>query len=78
MISYFSAILHPCFNYVFLSFIYLSVQFLNVPMFRNVTLKCLTEIAGVNVTQYDQQFVLLFTLVMVQLKQVSDFDSSVS
>lgn len=48
-------------------------QFLNVPMFRNVTLKCLTEIAGVNVTQYDQQFVLLFTLAMVQLKQVSSF-----
>lgn len=46
------------------------VQFLNVPMFRNVTLKCLTEIAGVNVNQYEDQFVNLFTLTMGQLKQV--------
>lgn len=46
-------------------------QFLNVPMFRNVTLKCLTEIAGVSVSQYEEQFVTLFTLTMCQLKQVS-------
>lgn len=45
-------------------------QFLNVPMFRNVTLKCLTEIAGVSVSQYEEQFVTLFTLTMMQLKQV--------
>ncbi|MGH0141434.1 UNVERIFIED_CONTAM: hypothetical protein FKN15_009228 [Acipenser sinensis] len=45
------------------------VQFLNVPMFRNVTLKCLTEIAGVSVSQYEEQFVTLFTLTMMQLKQ---------
>lgn len=45
-------------------------QFLNVPMFRNVTLKCLTEIAGVSVNQYEEQFVSLFTLTMCQLKQV--------
>ena len=43
---------------------------MNVPMFRNVTMKCLTEIAGVNVSQYEQQFVVLFTLAMTQLKQV--------
>lgn len=48
-----------------------SPQFLNVPMFRNVTLKCLTEIAGVSVSQYEEQFVTLFTLTMCQLKQVS-------
>lgn len=47
-------------------------QFLNVPMFRNVTLKCLTEIAGVSVSQYEEQFVTLFTLTMCQLKQVGD------
>lgn len=47
------------------------LQFLNVPMFRNVTLKCLTEIAGVSVSQYEEQFVTLFTLTMCQLKQVS-------
>uniref|UniRef100_A0A7N6F688 Exportin-1 n=1 Tax=Anabas testudineus TaxID=64144 RepID=A0A7N6F688_ANATE len=45
-------------------------KFLNVPMFRNVTLKCLTEIAGVSVNQYEEQFVSLFTLTMCQLKQV--------
>lgn len=45
-------------------------KFLNVPLFRNVTLKCLTEIAGVQVTQYDDQFVQLFTLTMEQLKQM--------
>ena len=39
-------------------------------MFRNVTLKCLTEIAGVSVSQYEEQFVTLFTLTMMQLKQV--------
>ncbi|XP_071834526.1 exportin-1-like isoform X2 [Apostichopus japonicus] len=52
-------------------------KFLNVPMFRNVTLKCLTEIAGVNVTQYDQQFVLLFTLAMVQLKQMLPIETNI-
>ena len=40
-------------------------------MFRNVTLKCLTEIAGVSVNQYEEQFVNLFTLNMCQLKQVN-------
>lgn len=40
-------------------------------MFRNVTLKCLTEIAGVSVSQYEEQFVSLFTLTMMQLKQVT-------
>jgi exportin-1 len=39
-------------------------------MFRNVSLKCLTEIAGVSVSQYEEQFETLFTLTMMQLKQV--------
>lgn len=43
-------------------------KFLNVPMFRNITLKCLTEIAGVQVSQYDEQFVQLFSQTMMQLK----------
>lgn len=42
-------------------------------MFRNVSLKCLTEIAGVSVSQYEEQFVTLFTLTMMQLKQVMVF-----
>lgn len=51
-------------------------QFLNVPMFRNVSLKCLTEIAGVSVSQYEEQFVTLFTLTMMQLKQVNVYQKS--
>ncbi|XP_063728353.1 exportin-1-like, partial [Symsagittifera roscoffensis] len=42
-----------------------------VPEFRNVTLKCLTEIAGINVKeQYDQQFIALFNLTVSQLKEI--------
>ena len=33
-------------------------------------MKCLTEIGGVQVAQYDGQFVQLFTLAMNQLKEV--------
>lgn len=42
-------------------------KFLPVPLFRNVTLKCLTEIAGVTVTNYDDMFVNLFSQTMAQL-----------
>lgn len=51
-------------------------KFLNVPMFRNVALKCLTEIAGVYVASptgtrhYDEMFILLFTQTMAQLEQM--------
>ncbi|KAJ8874893.1 hypothetical protein PR048_022783 [Dryococelus australis] len=45
-------------------------KFLNVPLFRNVTLKCLTEIAGVTVTNYEDMFVLLFTDTMRHLEQM--------
>jgi exportin-1 len=45
-------------------------KFLNVPLFRNITLKCLTEIAGVQVTQYDEQFIQLYATTLVQLKQM--------
>lgn len=45
-------------------------KFLNVPMFRNVTLKCLTEIAGVTASHYDEMFILLFTQTMAQLEQM--------
>ncbi|TNN60463.1 Exportin-1 [Liparis tanakae] len=52
-------------------------KFLNVPMFRNVTLKCLTEIAGVTVNQYEEQFVNLFTLTMSQLKQMLPLNTNI-
>ena len=49
------------------------LQFLTVPMFRNVTLKCLTEISGISTAQYPQYekaFKDLFAQTMDQLKQV--------
>ncbi|XP_055956822.1 exportin-1 [Patella vulgata] len=53
-------------------------KFLNVPLFRNVTMKCLTEIAGVQVSNiYDEQFLQLFTLTMNQLKQMLPVDTNI-
>ncbi|KAE8277336.1 Exportin-1 [Larimichthys crocea] len=46
-------------------------------VFRNVTLKCLTEIAGVSVNQYEEQFVNLFTLTMCQLKQMLPLNTNI-
>ena len=43
-------------------------KFFNVPMFRNITLKCLTEIAAVSVSHYDEMFVTLFTQAMQHLE----------
>ncbi|XP_048405127.2 LOW QUALITY PROTEIN: exportin-1-like [Stegostoma tigrinum] len=51
-------------------------KFLNVPMFRNVTLKCLTEIAGIGVSQYEQ-FISLFTLTIIQLKQMLPVNTNI-
>uniref|UniRef100_A0A0K2V5W1 Exportin-1 n=1 Tax=Lepeophtheirus salmonis TaxID=72036 RepID=A0A0K2V5W1_LEPSM len=48
----------------------LILKFLSVPMFRNVTLKCLTEIATVTVPNYDDVFLKLFTQTMQQLEQM--------
>lgn len=45
-------------------------------MFRNVTLKCLTEIAGVTVTNYDAMFITLFSQTMTQLEQVCGIEIS--
>ena len=55
----------------------LVMKFLNVPMFRNVTLKCLTEIASVTVPHYDEIFVSLFTQVMTQLEQMLPVETNV-
>ena len=43
-------------------------KFLNVPMFRNVTLKSLTEIAAVSVPHYDEKFIALFSNCMERLQ----------
>ncbi|KAJ9600998.1 hypothetical protein L9F63_000836, partial [Diploptera punctata] len=52
-------------------------KFLNVPMFRNVTLKCLTEIAGVTVPNYDDMFIILFTHTMSQLEQMLPLNTNI-
>lgn len=52
-------------------------KFLNVPMFRNVTLKCLTEIASVTVSNYDEMFVILFTQTMVQLELMLPMNTNI-
>ncbi|ODN05594.1 Exportin-1 [Orchesella cincta] len=48
----------------------LTLKFLNVPQFRNVTLKCLTEISTVTVPHYEQRFIQLFSQSMTQLEQM--------
>lgn len=45
-------------------------KFLSVPMFRNVTLKCLSEIAGLSAANYNDNFATLFKDTMVQLDQI--------
>lgn len=53
-------------------------KFLTVPLFRNVTLKCLTEIAAVTtVTNYGDMFVLLYTQTMVQLQQMLPINTNI-
>lgn len=45
-------------------------KFLNVNLFRNVTLKCLTEIGAVQTDNYNDMFVVLFTQTMQQMGQI--------
>lgn len=47
-------------------------RFLEQPVFRNVTLKCLTEIGGLQVGQYqyDEKLVLMFTTVMTTVSTI--------
>lgn len=47
-------------------------KFLNVPMFRNVTLKCLSEVAGLTTSTYDHTFVSMFKETMKQLDMIID------
>ncbi|GFS30951.1 exportin-1 [Trichonephila inaurata madagascariensis] len=55
----------------------LTYKFFNVPLFRNVTLKCLTEIAGVFAPHYNEMFVVLFTQTMDQLQQILPINTNV-
>ncbi|CCJ30919.1 unnamed protein product [Pneumocystis jirovecii] len=65
-------------NWIPLGFIFetniietLCTRFLEVTEFRNVTLKCLTEIAGLSVmSQYDEKFVNLLNLTMSSVNNI--------
>ncbi|KAF8626382.1 hypothetical protein AX15_005032 [Amanita polypyramis BW_CC] len=49
----------------------LLTRFLEAPEFRNVTLKCLAEIAALNVgPEYDPKFVILFAMVMTAINRM--------
>uniref|UniRef100_A0A2M4BBI0 Exportin-1 n=1 Tax=Anopheles marajoara TaxID=58244 RepID=A0A2M4BBI0_9DIPT len=41
-------------------------RFLTIPMFRNITIKCLSEIAGLQLPNYDHVFIALFKQTMEQ------------
>ncbi|PPQ72087.1 hypothetical protein CVT24_008374 [Panaeolus cyanescens] len=46
-------------------------RFLEAPEFRNITLKCLAEIAALNVgAEYDPKFVILFAMVMTSINRM--------
>lgn len=47
------------------------MQFLEVPEFRNVTLKCLSEIGGLQIgPEYNQKFIILFNMVMTSVNKM--------
>lgn len=50
----------------------ITTQFLEVPEYRNVTLKCLSEIAGLQIktNSYDEKFVVLFNMVMTSINRM--------
>jgi len=48
-----------------------------VPMFRNVTLKSLTEIAAVSVPHYDEKFIALFSNCMERLQAMLPVETNI-
>ena len=47
------------------------MQFLEENMFRNITLKCLSEIAGLTIgPEYNAKFVMLFVVVMEKINRM--------
>ncbi|KAJ7752019.1 CRM1 C terminal-domain-containing protein [Mycena metata] len=54
-------------------------RFLETPDFRNVTLKCLAEIAALNVgPEYDPKFVILFQMVMTSVNRMIPPSTNIS
>jgi len=53
-------------------------KFLNVPLYQNVTLKCLTVIVGLAPgPQYDDSFVALFSQTMLKIEQMLPLDTNI-
>ena len=71
-------------NWIPLGFIFetniielLVVKFLNVPMFRNISLKCLTEIASIRTPRYNEIFKTLFSNTMMQLECILPLNTDI-
>lgn len=45
-------------------------KFLTIPMFRNVSIKCLSEVAGLQLANYDMIFITMFKQTMEQFEQM--------
>ncbi|XP_018012773.1 exportin-1 [Hyalella azteca] len=52
-------------------------KFLSLPLFRNVTLKCLTEIAGVAVPHYDESYIMMFSQTITQLQEMLPIETNI-
>ena len=65
-----------CVGLVFKSLFYesFSFQFLTVPMFQNETMKCLTELAGVTVPDYDDKFIAMLNEILQKLDTILPVD----
>lgn len=58
-------------------YFYTNYQFFEVAAFRNITLKCLTEIGALQVgSEYDSKFVLLYGMVMNGIKNTMPIEYS--
>lgn len=53
-------------------------KFLHVSMFRNITLKCLTEIAGLTIPRYDAIFLNMFKEIMNQFEHTIKRDTKMN
>ncbi|KAI1319900.1 Karyopherin transporter [Mortierella claussenii] len=57
----------------------LRARFLDVPQFRNVTLRCLTEIGNLSVApEYNDKFVILFNIVMTSVAKTIPISGNIA
>ena len=68
-------------NAYFFSFSLLLIyeqQFFEVPVFRNVTLKCINEIGALELSrEYDDKFVILHDMTMSSLRRIIPLETGV-